>query len=70
MDLIPVNFVIGLVIASACLSLLRCLSKDIEHAHAVTDLTNEVTRMRANYLAKLRGEEEPGEIIILDEDNP
>lgn len=66
---IPTNFVIGLIVISACLSVLRCLANDIQHAHEVNDLTNEVIYKRDRYLAELSGETETGEVIILDEDN-
>ena len=70
MDLaIPAEFVILLIILSACLSILRCLSTDISHAHAVVDLTAEVKRKRERYLAELRGKIEPGEVEIIEEDN-
>jgi hypothetical protein len=63
------NLVIALIILSACLSILRCMSNDIMHTHAVSELTNEVNLKREKYLAELRGDKECGEVIILDSDN-
>jgi len=67
--LIPTSFIIGLIVIAACLSLLRCLANEIQHAHDITDLANEVTLKRKRYLAELSEDAEIGEVIILDEDN-
>lgn len=66
----PINVLIGLTILGAMVAVLHAVATDIQQNFLRLDLARRVIARREQYLRELRGEQEIGEVVLLEEDNP
>jgi len=66
----PINVLIGLTILGAMVAVLHAVATDIQQNFLRLDLARRVIDRREQYLRQLRGEQEIGEVVLLEEDNP
>lgn len=66
----PINVLIGLTILGAMVAVLHAVATDIQQNFLRLDLARRVIARREQYYRELRGEQEIGEVVLLEEDNP
>lgn len=66
----PINVLIGLTILGTMVAVLHAVATDIQQNFLRLDLARRVIARREQYYRELRGEQEIGEVVLLEEDNP